>query len=184
MKLTEHCDTDSREKQTMKIYQCGAVTHDKHAEGWRIYLADKCPRHQFWNPIDREREFFETDPMELLTQLRWKATGSQEPLDEIRRIMREIIIPNDMKGLNWADMMVLYVKKDVRLWGSICEAYEMKQQGKPVYIISELSYDQMNHWEIGIADDIWFGLDTAVNKLNAMSEPVETYTFPKWNDND
>jgi hypothetical protein len=156
----------------MRIYQCGGISHDPNANDWRVEMAEALPMHEFWNPLTEERAIGGRDLGTRFQRMkRFADSGSTLGLKALRRIMLEQIIPLDLDGVKWADVLICRVKRDVRLWGSVCEIYEAKIiQGKPVCLITDLKYIEMNAWEIALADEIWFSMDEAVEALKEVSD--------------
>lgn len=144
---------------------------DSDANGWRLKMIDALPEHEFWNPIEKERPLYPgEDLMERLKIMKADGDlGGMVGLSALRRIMLEQIIPLDVEGVTWADALVCRVKRDIRMFGSICEIYEAKRvQNKPVYLISDYKYSEMNSWEIALADKIWCTLKGGITGLRGL----------------
>ncbi len=154
----------------MKIYLCGAISHDPDANGWRRKMIRELLEHEFWNPLEKERDIMDSDDLveRFRTVKQHADLGSPIGLNGLRRIMLEQIIPLDIEGVTWADVLVCRVKRDKRMWGSICEIYEAYKQNKPVYLITDLKYIEMNAWEIALADEIWFSEKDGITGLRRL----------------
>ena len=155
----------------MRIYQAGAISHDPDANDWRREMIAALPEHEFWNPLEKEQKVVAGGDL-VATFRNWKAgadAGDSTVLKALCEIMLKQIIPLDLKGVAWADVLVCRVKRDKRMWGSICEIYEAKlKQSKPVYLITDLKYIEMNAWEIALADEIWFSEEDGITALRGL----------------
>jgi len=154
-----------------RFYLSGGIAHDPDANVWRKELIAALPMYEFWNPLEREREVVTGDDLaRKFRQWRYEAdAGGKLGLKQLRKVMLKSIIPLDLEGVEWADAIICRVKRGVRMYGSICEIYDAKMiQIKPVYLITDLKYAEMNAWEIALADEIWFSMEEAIEELGAI----------------
>jgi len=152
------------------FYLAGPICHDENGNDWRERLIRELPQIRFFNPLEDGVEGEIGDYREPLNALRARAeNGDLLALDELRRVMRELIIPSDLSGISRCKRgLICYVKAGKRAWGSICEIYEAKvKQKKSVFLVSELPYTKMNNWEIGLSDTVFHSLDSLINSARA-----------------
>ena len=151
----------------MKFYLAGAVAHDPQGSQWRERIMAEVPHHEFINPIADETG--EANYRVILNQLRQQADkGDLAAVERLRCIMHEKVIPKDIKGVDECDALICYVKKGKRVFGSVCEIYIAVSQGKLIYLISELSFAEMNNWEIALSDRIFRSVDDAIAFLQGL----------------
>jgi len=167
----------------MKFYLTGAITHDEDANGWRQYTINSAPNHEFINPM---AEDMDAKWQDTLNDLRIHADGCKEAfsqyeiaLDRIRRIMRERFMPRDFQWIDECGGVICYVKRGSRIYGSACEMQRARDQGKVVILVSELSFVEMNDWEIGLTDMIfpelcdmvtWLGVNDDIDIINVCEK--------------
>jgi hypothetical protein len=146
------------------FYLAGAVCHDPDGIEWREKVEKALPMFSFYNPLREEKKATKENVRALLESLRIEAdTGDIVALENLKGLMWDIVIPNDMAGVTSAKALIAYIKKGVRACGTFIEMYEaFIMQGKPVYLISELSYTEMNNWEIAISSIIFRSVDELV----------------------
>ncbi len=153
----------------MKIYLAGAMSGDPKCREWRDYLTAQLPSHNMWNPLN---VLFEDSHFrqQYYAARNTANCGDMHALNRFRDMVRNVIIPADLEGLLWCDALVCYMKRDIRLFGAICEISEVKMNlGKPVYLISDFAYSEMSSWEIGLSDEIFRNIDEAVEFLRKLS---------------
>jgi len=158
----------------MKFYLTGAITHDEDANGWRQSVIDSVPKHEFINPMV---ENIDVEWQKDLNGLRahadvCKAAFNQYEiaLDRIRRIMRLRFMPRDFQWLDDCGGIICYVKRGTRIYGSACEMQRARDQDKVVILVSELSFAEMNDWEIGLTDMVFTKLSDMVVWLNIWDD--------------
>ena len=139
------------------FYLAGAVAHDVNAMEWRKQVEAALPEFTFYNPLEHEEKAAGGVLRDSLEVYRQQAdAGNRKALEAHKHMMYEYVIPNDIQGLGQSNALIAYIKRDKRICGTFIEMYEMfLLQGKPVFLISELSYVEMNNWEIALSSIIF-----------------------------
>lgn len=149
-------------RKGMKGYLAGAICHDIDCDVWRKRIEAELPEFEWFNPLTYH------DYSKWSVDRRLRAdSGDKVALQEIKNVAMDIVIPGDLQGLATCDFLVCLVKRDVRIYGAVCEVFQMKYHlNRPVLLISELSYSEMNGWEIGLSDEIFHSLDEFVEFMS------------------
>lgn len=151
-------------KKRYDFYLAGAVAHDQNAMEWRKQVEIALPQFRFYNPLEHEEKVAGATLRDSLAFHRQQAdAGNRKALEDHRHLMYEHVIPNDIQGLGISNGLIAYIKRDQRICGTFIEMYEMfLLQGKPVFLVSELSYAEMTNWEIALSSIIFKSVDELI----------------------
>jgi hypothetical protein len=156
----------------MKFYLSGGMEYKKNlGMKWRDWLTlelDKL-RHDAINPIKLEsageKDLFDGSIQHHLTQL--KIEGK---LDEVRRLVREVLFRKDMFAIQMADATIVYYDESVQKGaGTLSEAWESFREGRPVYLVTDFDNKDLPTWLIGETTQIFSDFESLLEYVGDHS---------------
>jgi len=121
-------------------YLAGPIAHDDNCQEWRDKIIESCPSMDWYDPLTSGKGH--GDYKDRLTEIKKDLdNGDSSEFKVLREIVNEKIIPDDITAISNCDFLVAYIKKGIRVWGTICEIFYMKCiLKKEVFLITELSF--------------------------------------------
>lgn len=160
----------------MKFYLAGPISHDSDSTSWRDAVIEEAKKYGIVC-IDPTVTTVRNDADDTIERVRAIkkaiATGDMDKLADMRAIVRPIM-RRDLASVARADAVIYCVKEGVRAWGTICEAFYAKWiLGKPVVLLTTMSAERLNGWELAIIDALH---DTPAGAVQTAKELVEEAT--------
>jgi hypothetical protein len=151
-------------KKNLKTYLAGPINHKNpdafaYAKKWREDVAENLAiiNIECLDPLKR------TDGDTISPELRAKlrAACANEDLEIINEIVGKIIIPPDLKMVEEADFITLYLplRDSYEICGTYGEATLAKYLNIPVYLITERENHDIPEWVIGCCKDVFNSWD-------------------------
>jgi nucleoside 2-deoxyribosyltransferase len=131
----------------MKFYLSGGMEFKKGlGKNWRVNLTEKLEQlgHEALDPVKMELDNAEAANFD------WKANKQAEDLTLYREMVRKHMFRKDMAAIQKSDATILLYDESVRKGaGTLAEAWECFREGKPVYLITEFTREEVPGWLIG-----------------------------------
>lgn len=142
----------------MKFYLSGGMEYKKNVGmKWRDWITLELEkiRHDAINPIKLELED-ENDDFDGTVQAHLIQLKLDGKIDEVRRLVREILFRKDMFAIQMADATILYYDESVQKGaGTLSEAWESFREGRPIYLVSSFDPKDLPAWLIGETTQIF-----------------------------
>jgi len=130
------------------------------------------------DPSNKPTSFAEETP-EFRDQMQY--LKDQNSFLEVRRRMRDITAI-DLRMIDIAHFVVMYMNIDIHMCGSYHEAFLAIQQKKPLLIMCEQGITQVPHWMFGIMphQHMFSSWDDLLNYLHSIDEGKDTKHYNRW----
>ncbi len=157
----------------MKFYLSGGMEYKKNlGTGWRTWLTTELEklRHDAIDPTKLESPDENGDPIQskLITL---KLEGK---LDEVRSITRRSLFRKDMFAIQLSEAIVVYYDESVQKGaGTLSEAWESFREGRPVYLVTDFSIENIPTWLIGETTEIFADFDEFLEYVKDHSNVIQ-----------
>jgi hypothetical protein len=135
----------------MKFYLSGGMEYKKNlGKSWREWLTVELEkkRHDAINPV--LLEVCEEEKNDVPIQIRLSQLKVEGKLDEVRKLVREVLFRKDMFGIQLADAIIVYYDEAVQKGaGTLSESWESFREGRPVYLVTDFPIEKIPTWLIG-----------------------------------
>jgi hypothetical protein len=161
------------------IYLEGPLAHatDDEAYGWREkFETELSDKYILINPLKSVGDF-----RQELNKLRQELNANwpdKEAHLKFKKLMNECVINPDLADIVKTDIEVAYIPKNIPSFGTICGFFYFKKVLKKSLAILITGKDEdknknktiidCNNWEVGLADEIFYTFDDAIEYLKKL----------------
>ncbi len=156
------------------IYLEGPLTHatDDEAYGWREkFETELSDKYILINPLKSVGDFRqELKKRRAELNANWP---DKEAHLKFKKFMNECVINPDLADIVKTNIEVAYIPKNIPSFGTICGFFDYKKiLGKsPAILITgeKKTIIDCNNWEVGLADEIFYTVDDAIDYLRKLN---------------
>jgi len=155
---------------------------DRVADGGVIWRRDITPHLKSMgvgvlDPCNKPTAFAEETP-DFRNHV--QSLKDQNQFEEVRRLMRDITAI-DLRMIDIAHFVIMYMSLDTHMCGSYNEAFLAVQQKKPLLIMCEQGVSQMPHWMFGVMphQHMFSSWDDLLKYLHSIDEGNDTKHYKR-----
>jgi len=139
----------------IKYYLGGPIQYTNDFEAWRYKLTEFLEKRGcvVFNPLTKYKGKA-SSYKNMVSQL--LVDGK---IDSLRDFVRGLIISPDFKYVEEADIMVAYLPKDIKAFGTIAEMSYAYNKGKIILVVTDIPVTEYSAWMVGLSTRIFINFD-------------------------
>jgi len=135
----------------IRFYLAGSIQFTESYMDWRIDMTKFLEANGFgaYNPLTKYSGKSEQ------YKDRVKKFLAANQIDLCRNFTRTIIIAPDYNYIDKSDGLIVYIKKEDRVFGTIAEMSYAYRTGKPIFLVTDIPVIEYSAWMVGMSTKIF-----------------------------